>query len=146
MKLIDANKLIEKLSANLDNPEEFPVISLGTVMRMIDGEEEIHISEPEAPCYLGSPCEYQNPNAEIQEERTDKHTETRACVLIRQQDAVELAMKYCPDDDGTVQCDGDIRELLDELENLPPAQPESEHTMEEFMYGQDVGSPEDGSL
>lgn len=47
MKLIDANKLIEKLSANLDNPEEFPVISLGTVMRMIDGEEEIHISQPE---------------------------------------------------------------------------------------------------
>ena len=57
-------------------------------------------------------------------ERTDKRTETRACDLIRQQDAVELAMKYCPDDDGTVQCDGDIRELLDELENLPPAQPE----------------------
>ena len=33
-------------------------------------------------------------------------------------------MKYCPDDDGAVQCDGDIRGLLDELENLPPAQPE----------------------
>jgi len=44
--------------------------------------------------------------------------------LISRQAAVELAMKYCPDDDGTVQCDGDIRELLDELENLPPAQPE----------------------
>ena len=29
---------------------------------------------------------------------------------------------------------------------LPSAQPESEHTMEEFMYGQDLGSPEDGSL
>ena len=38
--------------------------------------------------------------------------------------AVELAMKYCPDDDGAVQCDGDIRGLLDELENLPSAQPE----------------------
>lgn len=47
MKLIDADKLIEKLSAGLDNPEELPVISIGTVMRMIDGEEEIHISEPE---------------------------------------------------------------------------------------------------
>jgi len=58
--------------------------------------------------------------------RTEKRTETRACVLIRQQDAVELAMKYCPDDDGTVQCGGDIRELLDELENLPPVQPEKE--------------------
>ena len=69
MKLIDADKLIEKLSAGLDNPEELPVISIGTVMRMIDGEEEIHTS-----------------------------------------------------------------------------QPEPERTMEEFMYGQDMGNPEDGSL
>jgi len=57
-------------------------------------------------------------------ERTDKRAETHACVCISRQDAVELAMKYCPDDDGAVQCDGDIRELLDELENLPPIQPE----------------------
>ena len=42
--------------------------------------------------------------------------------LISRQAAVELAMKYCPDDDGAVQCDGDIRELLDELENLPLVQ------------------------
>lgn len=40
---------------------------------------------------------------------------------ISRQAAVELAMNYCPDDDGSVQCDGDIRGLLDELENLPPA-------------------------
>ena len=34
--------------------------------------------------------------------------------------AVELAMQYCPDDDGTCsKADRDIRELLDELENLP---------------------------
>ena len=33
-----------------------------------------------------------------------------------------------------------------DLKNLPSAQPESERTMEEFMYGQDLGSPEDGSL
>ena len=46
--------------------------------------------------------------------------------LISIQAAVELAMKYCPDDDGTVQCDGDIRGLIDELENLPPAQPEED--------------------
>ena len=45
MRAIDADKLIEKLSAGLDNPEEFPVISLGTVMRMIDGEEEVHLSK-----------------------------------------------------------------------------------------------------
>ncbi|MBR4590422.1 MAG: DUF551 domain-containing protein, partial [Bacteroidaceae bacterium] len=43
---------------------------------------------------------------------------------ISRQAAVELVMEYCPDDDGAVQCDGDIRELLDELENLPSAQPE----------------------
>ena len=29
---------------------------------------------------------------------------------------------------------------------LPSAQPEPERTMEEFMYGQDMGNPEDGSL
>lgn len=54
----------------------------------------------------------------------EERTETHACDLISRQVAVELAMKYCPDDDGTVQCDGDIRGLLDELENLPSAQPE----------------------
>ena len=43
---------------------------------------------------------------------------------ISRQASAELVMKYCPDDDGAVQCDGDIRGLLDELENLPPAQPE----------------------
>lgn len=191
--------------------------------------------QTETQCYLGSPCEYQNPNVEIQEERTEKRTETHACDLISRQAAidafekelsakynrlelaigfvgiesileklppaqleertkthaethacdlisrqaaidvlqkcrkhcidpfdsyhidiqdaenqlsklpgvqpvatdtnvgdtisrqaaVELVMKYCPDDDGTVQCDGDIRGLLDELENLPSAQPET---------------------
>ena len=37
--------------------------------------------------------------------------------LISRQAAIELAMKYCSDDDGAIQCDGDIRGLLDELEN-----------------------------
>lgn len=32
------------------------------------------------------------------------------------------------------------------VRSQPPAQPEQEHTMEEFMYGQDMGNPEDGSL
>lgn len=37
--------------------------------------------------------------------------------------AVDLAMQYCPDDDGACsKADRDIRELLDELENLPPIQ------------------------
>ena len=30
--------------------------------------------------------------------------------------------------------------------DIPSAQPEHEYTMEECMYGQDMGNPEDGSL
>lgn len=41
MKLIDADKVMEKLEAGLDNPEEFPVMELGSVMRMIDREPEV---------------------------------------------------------------------------------------------------------
>lgn len=33
-----------------------------------------------------------------------------------------------------------------QMYSLPSAQPEHEYTMEEFMYGQDMGNPEDGSL
>lgn len=89
---------------------------------------------------------------------------------ISREAAIELAMQYCPDDDGTCsKADEDIRNLLDELEDLPSvqpeqtceywdseskfcslcrpsAQPEHEYTMEEFMYEQNLGSPEDGSL
>ena len=43
---------------------------------------------------------------------------------ISRQAAIELAMQYCPDDDGTCsKADEDIRNLLDELEDLPPTQP-----------------------
>lgn len=35
---------------------------------------------------------------------------------------------------------------VEALEELPSAQPEHEYTMEEFVYGQDMGNPEDGSL
>lgn len=35
---------------------------------------------------------------------------------------------------------------IETIRNLPSAQPEPERTMEEFMYGQDMGNPEDGSL
>ena len=51
--------------------------------------------------------------------------------------------------DGYVEegtADGFIGTVKQLLKGLPSAQPESEHTMEEFMYGQDLGSPEDGSL
>lgn len=36
--------------------------------------------------------------------------------------------------------------LIDRLKHLPSAESEYEHTMEEFMFGQDMGNPEDGSL
>ena len=45
--------------------------------------------------------------------------------IIWRQDAIELAMQYCPDDDGTCsKADEDMRNLLDELEALPTAQPQ----------------------
>ena len=40
----------------------------------------------------------------------------------------------------------DQKDAFNAISNLPPAQPEPERTMEEFMYGQDMGNPEDGSL
>lgn len=39
--------------------------------------------------------------------------------LIDQGAAVEVAMEWCPDDDGSVGKIGDLRELLDEIEALP---------------------------
>ena len=43
--------------------------------------------------------------------------------LISRQAAIELAMQYCPDDDGTCsKADEVMRNLLDELEDLPSAQ------------------------
>ena len=39
-----------------------------------------------------------------------------------------------------------IIRLYIELNMLPSVQPEREHTMEEFMYGQDMGNPEEGRL
>lgn len=61
MRPIDADKLIEKLSTNLDNPEEFPIIGLGTIMRMIDAEPELPSSQPEQkwiPCSERLPEDY----------------------------------------------------------------------------------------
>jgi len=47
--------------------------------------------------------------------------------IIYRQDAVELAMQFCPDDDGICsKADEDIRNLLDELEALPSAVVEAE--------------------
>ena len=64
---------------------------------------------------------------------------------ISRQAAIELAMQYCPDDDGSCsKADRDIRELLDDLENLPSAQPDYQdvlgwllayHTMSFDLHG-----------
>lgn len=43
--------------------------------------------------------------------------------LISRRAAINIAMQYCPDDDGSCSKAGaDIREMLDELEDLPSAQ------------------------
>lgn len=40
--------------------------------------------------------------------------------LISRKVALEILMKYCPDDDGScTKADVDPREMLDEIENLP---------------------------
>ena len=40
MKLINADNIMEKLETQLYNPEEFPVMGLGDIKRMIDKEPE----------------------------------------------------------------------------------------------------------
>ena len=55
--------------------------------------------------------------------------------IIWRQDAIELAMQYCPDDDGTCsKADEDIRNLLDELEALPSAQPQYDEAWRKKHY------------
>ena len=45
--------------------------------------------------------------------------------LIDRQAALEIAMSYCPDDDGSCSKAGhDIREMLDEIEALPTIETE----------------------
>ena len=52
---------------------------------------------------------------------------------------------YLQSDDDGWWC-GTVEDMETLLKSLPSEEPEPEHTMEEFMYGQDLGSPEDGSL
>ena len=45
-----------------------------------------------------------------------------ATVFISLDEVIEIATSYCPDDDGTCEKAGtDLREMLDELEAIPPA-------------------------
>ena len=52
--------------------------------------------------------------------------------LIDADAVIDLVMQYCPDDDGVCSKAGaDLRELLDEIENMPtviPAEPPKEET------------------
>jgi hypothetical protein len=45
--------------------------------------------------------------------------------LISKQAVLDIAFKYCPDDDGVcLEAGNDLRNMLDEIENLPSAGPE----------------------
>ena len=84
-----ARDLISKIQNGIKATDAKDVYSCGMrngmrwCISLIDDKDPLYENcppaQPEAPCYLGSPCEYQNPNAEIQEEHTDKRTETHAC-------------------------------------------------------------------
>ena len=42
--------------------------------------------------------------------------------LIKRSDALEVVYRYCPDDDGSCSCaDRDLREMLDDIEDIPSA-------------------------
>ena len=75
----------------------------------------------------------------VQPETHDKRTETHACDLISRQAAIDAVLSLSVG--HRVSWKDAVIDILDEL---PSAEPE--HTMEEFMYGQDMGNPEDGSL
>lgn len=63
---------------------------------------------------------------------------TKDC--ISRQAAIDMIRLYREDEAV------DLDELESSIAMMPSAQPEPEHTMEEFMYGQELGDPEDGSL
>lgn len=49
---------------------------------------------------------------------------------ISRQAAIDITLQYCPDDDGVCSKAGhDPREMLDEIEQLPPAQPQRTDTL-----------------
>lgn len=47
--------------------------------------------------------------------------------LIHKKDVIDICLQYCPDDDGTCsKACGDLREMLDEIENLDTVQLEDD--------------------
>ena len=61
--------------------------------------------------------------------------------VIYRQDALDISMKYCPDDDGSCsEPHTDLREMLDEIENLPSAQKKG-HWLKVSGYATPGGDP-----
>ena len=46
--------------------------------------------------------------------------------LIEESKVLDIVFEWCPDDDGSVGKDGDLREMLDEIEALPTIIPADE--------------------
>ena len=46
--------------------------------------------------------------------------------LIEESKVLDIVSDWCPDDDGSVGKDGDLREMLDEIEALPTIIPAEE--------------------
>lgn len=93
-----------------DQTEYCPLLNHDDVpfCQYIESEPEIAIGIGERPVYcplsdVPEPCEN----------------------TVSRQAAIDAVMQYCPDDDGSCsKADRDIRELLDDIENLPSAQPD----------------------
>ena len=64
--------------------------------------------------------------------------------LISRQAAIDALSHMCSEDENEITVSR--ANVCAMLKYLPSAQPEREYTMEEFMFGQDMGNPEDGSL
>ncbi len=65
---------------------------------------------------------------------------------ISRTDAINTSLEFFVEFLGGALHENAQKELITRFQRLPSAQPEPERTMEEFMYGQDMGNPEDGSL
>jgi hypothetical protein len=53
--------------------------------------------------------------------------------LIEESKVLDIVFEWCPDDDGSVGKDGDLREMLDEIEALPTIIPTDESNEKDGM-------------
>lgn len=52
--------------------------------------------------------------------RWKEYKKTNSCTAyVKKADVVNICTEWCPDDDGSVGKTGDLRDMLDEIENLP---------------------------